>query len=84
MRMSASRRRQMLMNLAKARAVRFGNRPKVMRRVTPRRMVRSRPMRRSRPVRRVQRRMTPERRRQLIAQLRKARMVRARMLRRRR
>ena len=73
-RMSPASRKIMLRNLSKARAVRSGSN------------IRSSPrmVRRNRPIRRVQIKLSPQRRRQLILQLKKARMVRMRNLRRRR
>jgi hypothetical protein len=71
--MNAARRKQLILQLQKARAVRM------------RQMGRSaRPMRRSRPVRRVQRRINPAQRRELLRRLAKARKVRMMNLRRRR
>ena len=71
--MNAARRKQLILQLQKARAVRM------------RQMGRSaRPMRRSRPVRRVQRRINPAQRRELLRRLAKARRVRMMNLRRRR
>ena len=72
---SPQRRRQLIKQLQKARSARFGNRPRMQRRITSQRT--------QRIVRRRTRTISPSQRRVLLLRLKKARAVRMRNLRRR-